>query len=131
MELPPVSNKTSHLAVIGPLPPPYFGVAVSTSLVLENAKLKDHFEITHIDTSDPRNLSNFGVWDTENIRLGLVNVFQFLRTLRGRRGVLYLAMSESWAGFVRDSLFVMAASLFRWKVAIHIRNSGFRAFYFS
>jgi glycosyltransferase involved in cell wall biosynthesis len=49
--------------------------------------------------------------------------------LRGRKGVLYLPLSENAGGFVRDSLYVWSARLRGWNVALHIRNSLFREFY--
>ena len=36
-----------RLLVVGPLPPPYHGVTVSTSLVLANRVLQERFGISH------------------------------------------------------------------------------------
>jgi len=67
-----------RLIVIGPLPPPIHGVAVSTSLVLENKELRKSFEVEHLDTSDHRAYGNIGKWEIGNVVLGLRNTVQLI-----------------------------------------------------
>jgi hypothetical protein len=121
--------RNTRLIVVGPVPPPIHGVAVSTTLVLNNHLLHDQFEIEHLDTTDPRPVSNMGKWDVGNVALGLWALARLGWKLRGRQGLLYLPLSENRSGFLRDSLFIHLASLRGWKVAVHIRNSLFRRFY--
>jgi glycosyltransferase involved in cell wall biosynthesis len=119
----------TRLIVIGPLPPPVHGVAVSTSLVLENPRLHESFDVEHVDTSDHRTRDNVGRWDLENVRLGLRAVARLHGRLRGRPGVVYVPLSQNAAAFLRDSLFIWVAHLRGWKVAAHLRGSDFPAFY--
>jgi glycosyltransferase involved in cell wall biosynthesis len=118
-----------RLIIIGPLPPPTHGVAISTGLALANTSLRDRFDVEHIDTTDPRPLANIGAWDVMNVFLGLRGLARLIRRLRGRKGVVYLTLSENLGGFLRDSLFIHAAALANWNIAVHIRNSTFRDFY--
>jgi glycosyltransferase involved in cell wall biosynthesis len=118
-----------RLIVVGPLPPPYHGVTVSTELVLANTALREHFSVQHLDTSDHRATGNVGTWDWTNLRLGLGNVATLLGHLRGRRGLVYLPLSQNTPGFLRDSLFVHLASARGWHVAAHLRGSDFRTFH--
>jgi glycosyltransferase involved in cell wall biosynthesis len=118
-----------NLIVMGPLPPPVHGVAVSTGLVLDNSLLAETFNIVHVDTTDPRSISNMGKWDPVNVGLGLLNLFALVRRLRRPDGVVYLPLSETTGGFIRDSLFILVASGRGWKTAVHCRNSTFREFY--
>jgi glycosyltransferase involved in cell wall biosynthesis len=122
---------SKKLVVIGPLPPPVHGVAISTSLVLANRLLREKFDIEHLDTTDRRSISNLGKWDATNLLLGLRNALDLARRLRGRPGLVYLPLSESAGGFLRDSLFIQLATIRGWKTAVHIRNSLFRDFYVS
>jgi glycosyltransferase involved in cell wall biosynthesis len=125
-----IDRKTKRRAIIiGPLPPPTHGVAISTGLALANASLRDRFDVEHIDTTDARSLANIGAWDVTNVFLGLRSVGRLIRRLRGSKGVVYLPLSENLGGFMRDSLFIHAAALAKWNVAVHIRNSTFREFY--
>jgi len=121
--------KRSRLIVIGPLPPPLHGVTISTSLVLANKTLREHFEVEHLDTSDHRSLDNIGRWGVRNLMLGLGHAGRFCARLRGSRGVVYLPISQGAPGFLRDSLFIHLARLAGWRVALHLRGGEFRAFY--
>jgi glycosyltransferase involved in cell wall biosynthesis len=118
-----------RLIVMGPVPPPIHGVAVSMQLALENELLREHFAVEHIDTTDRRPLSTLQRWDVQNVALGLRNLAQLVRRLRRPRGVVYLPLSAYWGAFLRDSLFVHAAALAGWTVAVHVGNTWFREFY--
>jgi glycosyltransferase involved in cell wall biosynthesis len=122
-----VSRK--RLIVVGPVPPPHHGVTVSTSLVVSNEELRERFELRHLDTSDHRARANIGKWEPKNIWLAVRAVAQLARLLRGERGVVYLPLSQSAPGLLRDSMFVMLASVRGWTVAIHLRGSEFQRFY--
>lgn len=117
-----------RLVVVGPLPPPLHGVSVSTALVLANRQLHDRFEVEHLDTSDHRPGVNLGRWDATNLALGIRHVLRLVLR-RGRRGVIYLPLSQGTSGFLRDSLLVAVASVRGWTVAAHLRGSEFDAFY--
>jgi glycosyltransferase involved in cell wall biosynthesis len=118
-----------RLVVIGPLPPPYHGVTVSTTLVLENRLLRDRFEVEHLDTSDHRENANVGTWDLRNIRLAIASVAALYTRLKGPTGIVYLPLSQNAPGFVRDALLIHIARMRGWKVAVHLRGSDFRTFY--
>jgi glycosyltransferase involved in cell wall biosynthesis len=120
-----------RLIVIGPLPPPVHGVTVSTSLVLDNQVLRDSFDLEHVDTSDHRTGRNVGTWDSANVLLGLRALATLVRRLGGRRGVVYLPVSQNAPAFLRDSLFIHVANTRGWKVACHLRGSDFRSFFSS
>ena len=109
------------LLVVGPVPPPYHGVAVSTSLVLANPALRSTFDVEHLDTSDRRSLENIGRWELGNVLLGLQAAGRLARRLRGRRGLVYLPLSAGGGGLLRDSLLIHLARLCGWKVAAHLR----------
>lgn len=113
----------TRLIVIGPLPPPHYGVTVSTSLVLANPELGRRFAVEHLDTSDHRSVRNIGRWDLWNILLAIAAVTRLLFRLRGTRGVVYLPISQGLAGLARDTLFINLAALRGWRVTAHLRGS--------
>jgi glycosyltransferase involved in cell wall biosynthesis len=119
----------TRLIVIGPVPPPVHGVSISTSLVLANPHLHNHFTVEHLDTSDRRNLQNIGRWDTRNVAEAISALSKLARRLRGEPGVVYLPISQVIPGLVRDTLFIHAAALAGWKVAAHLRGSELGGFY--
>jgi glycosyltransferase involved in cell wall biosynthesis len=120
---------STRLIVIGPLPPPYHGVTVSTGLVLANPLLKRSFRLEHLDTSDHRPADNTGHWDLRNVWLALQSLARVLVRLRGDRGVVYLPLSQSRAGLLRDCLFVQLAARRGWAVAVHLRGGEFNKVY--
>lgn len=117
------------LIVIGPVPPPVHGVAVSTALALANPYLRERFRVEHLDTSDRRPLSTLGRWDATNVLLGLTHAGRLARSLRGSRGTVYLPLSQSTGGILRDALFVHLAAGLGWRVAVHLRGGEFLDFY--
>jgi glycosyltransferase involved in cell wall biosynthesis len=118
-----------RLIVIGPLPPPAHGVTISTSLVLANPVLREHFEVEHLDTSDHRTGANINTWEVGNFLLGLWALARLARKLVGRRGTIYIPLSQGAPGFLRDSLYIRLAALLRWRVAVHLRGGELHHFY--
>lgn len=114
-----------HLVVIGPLPPPFHGVTVSTSLVLQNQALRDRFTVRHFDTSDHRSRETVGRWEFRNVVLALKHPLLLLLELGPQKGVVYLPISGGLPGFLRDSLLIHVARIRGWKVAGHWRNGDF------
>jgi hypothetical protein len=115
--------------VVGPVPPPLHGVTISTSLVLASEELHERFDVEHLDTSDHRTHENVGRWELRNVLLGIRDAVRLGSRLRRGRGVVYLPISQSAPGFIRDSLFVHLARLAGWKVALHLRGGEFHRFY--
>jgi glycosyltransferase involved in cell wall biosynthesis len=120
---------STRLIVIGPLPPPYHGVTVSTGLVLANPLLQRSFRLEHLDTSDHRSAENTGQWDVRNVWLALQSLGRLIARLRGDRGVVYLPLSQNRAGLLRDSLFILLAAARGWGVAAHLRGGEFNEVY--
>jgi glycosyltransferase involved in cell wall biosynthesis len=104
-------------------------VSVSTSLVLANPVLRERFDVKHVDTSDHRTGRNIGSWDVTNVRVALGALAALARKLSGEPGIVYLPLSQSTPGVLRDSLLVQLASRRGWKVAAHLRGSEFRQYY--
>jgi glycosyltransferase involved in cell wall biosynthesis len=120
---------STRLIVIGPLPPPYHGVTVSTSLLVASEELRRRFSVEHLDSSDHRPASNTGRWDLSNVVIALRSAAALVRRLRGARGVVYLPLSQGTAALVRDCLYVQIAALARWRIAAHLRGGEFQEVY--
>ena len=120
---------SSRLIVIGPVPPPYHGVTVSTQLIVDSEELRSRFSVEHLDSSDHRTASNTGRWDVRNVLIALRSAAALARKLRGVRGVVYLPLSQGTAALLRDCLYMQLAALARWKVAAHLRGGEFRDVY--
>ncbi len=112
--------------IVGPVPPPEFGVAEATRLMLESSLLRETFDLVHLDTSDHRETSNIGHFDWRNVYLACRHALHMIGLLaRHRPAVTMLTASQGKLGLLRDILLVWNARLFRSKVATYLRGSGY------
>ncbi len=118
-----------RVVIVGPTPPPYFGVSNATRLILDSP-LSDDFELIYLDTSDRRASMNFGRLDLTNIYLALRHVAELSWIMvRRRPDVVYIPISQALAAYFRDALFMGIASLGGARVIAHLRGGYFRTFY--
>ena len=66
------------LLLVGPVPPPEFGVARANELMLGSSILAQHLDIIHLDTSDRRTVANIGRLDFRNLYLGMKHVLSLI-----------------------------------------------------
>jgi glycosyltransferase involved in cell wall biosynthesis len=116
--------------VIGPLPPPVHGVTVAIERVLA-AKLPQDFALVHLDTSDHRDVSSVGRHDLRNYWLALTSYAGLvLLCWRHRPEIVYVPISQSFVGYVRDSIyFVLARLLGRARVVVHLHGGHLDGLY--
>ncbi|GAB4580729.1 MAG: hypothetical protein Fur0022_34710 [Anaerolineales bacterium] len=121
--------KKPKILLIGPTPPPYHGVAVSTQLILSSPALQA-FQIIHLDTADRRSIENIGEFELGNILIGLYHALQFwFILLRHRPRLIYLPISQGTGGYLRDLAFLIPARWFNLRTVAHLRGSEFDQFY--
>ncbi len=114
---------------LGPVPPPYMGPTVATEIILRSA-LKDRFSLIHLDTSDHRDLSTLGAVDFGNIYLAIKHYYLLLWLVLSRwPKIVYIPISQTTIGYLRDSVFIIIAALFRRKIVCHLRGGNFRNWY--
>ncbi len=114
---------------LGPLPPPYHGVATFLRDVLAQ-KDPAGIEFLHLDTSDHRDSNNLGRWDVTNLLLGFSHLTEAAaRQMRYPVDVVYLPLSQSIPACIRDALFILQARLLGARVVIHLHGGYFRTLY--
>jgi hypothetical protein len=112
--------------VVGPLPPPEFGVAKATRLMLDSPVLREQFRLIHLDTSDRRGVANIGLLDWRNVCLGFKHLARMAHLLwRERPAITLLTASQGKYGLLRDVLFALIASLLGSSVVTYLRGSGY------
>jgi len=115
--------------IIGPTPPPYHGVAVSVQ-VLMNSSLREEFALMHLDISDRRGIHHIDHPDLHDIVLFFRHWIRMLVLLvRHRPRLVYIPISQSSVGFLRDSLFFWPSYLMGSKVVLHLHGANFRGWY--
>jgi len=104
------------------------GPSIATQIIL-NSRFCDEFNIIHIDTADRRPLSNIGKLDVVNVYLAMKHYFILLRKLLfSKADLVYIPISQTTIGFLRDVPFIVLSKLFKKKVILHLRGGYFREF---
>ena len=118
------------IIVVGPIPPPYHGVAMMTQYLLESFECTELIDPIHLDTTDRRGISNLGVLDITNVALALLHCLKFNWYLLVQKPkIVYLPISKNILAFLRDLLFLYPSYIFRRQVVIHWHGAGFAKFH--
>lgn len=123
-------TRRPRVLVVGPTPPPYLGPAVNTQALLAHGALRERFDVLHLDTSDRRDISNSARFDATNVRLALRHGAKYLAMLaRHRPDLVYLPISPSRLGLMRDLQFLLPAVARGCALVIHQRGGQMQRLY--
>lgn len=96
----------------------------------DSTELNHAFDVSFLDISDPRDPGTMGHFDWINLLLGLKHATICVSRLLGRRpAIVYLGISQSLWGYLRDLTFIVPALCMRCRIVLHLRGSEFRTFY--
>lgn len=127
----PARRLSGTVLIVGPIPPPVMGPAISTQMVcsaLEDAGAS----VIHVNTQDRRTVFNTGLLDLHNARLALAHAAKLAwRTATQPVGLVYVPISQNRWGFARDALLLVIARLLRCPAAVHLRGAKLQDFYHS
>lgn len=116
--------------IIGPFPPPYQGVAVTTKRLVEGLRRRNQFEVFHLNTRDPRSIGNMGRLDIWNVYYGLVHLARFAGLLfKTKAQLVYLPISQNFWAYLRDSGFLIISRVLGRGVVAHFHSGAFDIFY--
>ncbi len=114
---------------ISPLPPPYMGPTIATEIIL-NSNLKNKFRLIHLDTSDHRKLNKLGAIDFNNIILAVKSYIILLWDIfKFKPDLVYIPVSQTTLGYLRDSVYIIMAKLFKRRVICHLRGGYFKQWF--
>lgn len=117
------------ILLIGPTPPPHHGVSVMMQSLLR-WKTGGPFRIIHLELADRRGIQHVNRPDVHDVFLFCGQWIRFIFLLLWERPqVVYLPLSQSTVGFLRDSLFLWPAALLRCRILIHLHGSHLRRWY--
>ncbi len=126
---PSVTSTDRPVLAVGPLPPPYHGVATAMEQVV-GLRERYGIPVVVLDTADRRSLDNVGRLDFWNVWLALRHGLEFLWLLVTRRpGLVSVYISQGKLAFLRDFLFFAPARLTGRRMVIHLQGGYFRQFY--
>lgn len=121
--------KSLGVAFLAPTPPPVMGPSIATEIVLRGPLPRD-FRIHHIDTADRRGLETLGRIDVANLWNAVRTAARLVWTLSLHRPrLVYIPISQTRIGYLRDSIYFVIAWLFRRRIMLHLRGAAFGDFY--
>lgn len=114
--------------VVGPTPPPFHGVATFTRDLLRATH--PHIDLIPLDTSDRRDASNIGRWDSSNLELGFASLAELAQQIpRAGIDIVYIPISQNVPAFIRDALYILQSRLMGARVVVHLHGGYFRTLY--
>ena len=120
-----------RILIIGAIPPPYMGPTVATELIL-NSKLKNEFDLMHLDASDHRDLSTLNVADLWNFLLAFKHYLMLVGLILSHwPALIYTPICQTTLGYFRDAPFILIGKIFHRKILCHLRGGNFRNWYSS
>ena len=119
----------SETILIGSLPPPMTGQTIAFQMICEGFQER---ELPHrvIDLSGKEHMRAEGGFSLRRLRQLFKPFCKALIFLLGRK-TLYLSASQNWAGFLRDSAFILLAAIGRQRIVIHVHGGNYGGFYAS
>jgi len=94
--------------------------------MLLHSDLRNRFDLSHVDTMQHQPNPNMGRFNLSTLFFALSNIFHVFRTIVYRSPLLvYMLISPSILGLVRDSVFILESKLLGRKVVIHL-HSGYQ-----
>ncbi|MEX0966092.1 MAG: glycosyltransferase family 4 protein [Bacteroidia bacterium] len=122
-------NHPPKVVFLGKLPPPYIGPSVACQLILKS-KLKDNFQLLHLDTSDHRDINTLAKMDFTNFYLAFKQYYMLFKMLvKDKPDMVYIPAGQTTISYFRDAGFILLAKLFGKKVICHLRGGNFVNWY--
>lgn len=119
-----MSKKT--VMILGKLPPPYMGPSIATEILLKS-ELKNTFELIHLDVKINTSIKSFGKWNFDKFFKNISIYLKMIKLLiRYKPDLVLIPISQTTMGFIKDSIYIFLASVFRKKILLQLRGSDLK-----
>jgi glycosyltransferase involved in cell wall biosynthesis len=114
------------IMILGKLPPPYFGPAVATEVILKS-KLKEKFNLIHLNTSLNNELNSMGKFALTKILRGFgIYVNYILKIISKSPDLILIPVGQTTGAFLKDSVFILLGRITGGKVLLQLRGSDWK-----
>ncbi|MCG9683939.1 glycosyltransferase family 4 protein [Vibrio sp. Isolate23] len=118
----------SKIILVGPLPPPNHGQSMSFAMLVDVMSID--YDIKVIDIADRREkIDNGFIGKISRVRSYIFPLLVYLWYIMTNDARVYLTISQSRYGFLRDLIFILGASFFGRKVVVHLKGGNYHNFY--
>jgi glycosyltransferase involved in cell wall biosynthesis len=122
-------NRKHKIIILGKLPPPYYGPAVATEILL-GSKLKEEFDLLHIDTRLNSSLKTMGKVQLKKMLLTVTVYLNYIKALhKGNVKLVLVPIAQKTSALAKDSFFIILAKMHNKKVLLHLRGSSLLIWY--
>ncbi len=122
-----METKKHKILILGKLPPPFFGPALATRILLDS-DLKTHYHLLHLDTKLNQKIESMYRVDPGKFGrlLWLYSKMLYLM-IRYNPEIVVIPISQSTSGFCKDLPFIYMSTLFKSKTIVHLRGSRLKS----
>jgi glycosyltransferase involved in cell wall biosynthesis len=114
----------ARIFILGKLPPPYYGPAIATQILL-NSRLKDQFDLIHIDTKINQRMDSMGKFVVWKPFLGIwIYILFFFKIFNKKPDIILVPNGQTTAAFIKDSIFILTGWLSGSRVLLQLRGSN-------
>jgi glycosyltransferase involved in cell wall biosynthesis len=115
------------ILILGKLPPPFFGPALATRILLES-DLKTYYHLLHLNTKLNHKIeSMYRVKPEKFGRLLWLYGKMLYFMIRYNPEIVVIPISQSTSGFFKDLPFIYLSILFKSKTIVHLRGSRLKS----
>lgn len=119
-------NPKKKAVMVGNLPPPFHGSSIYFMNLL-NSRIRESFDVFHLDTSDHRSLENLSKLDYTNVLIALKSILKLRKLLKSENpDIVYIPVASNFLPYLRDGLFIITASAYsKAKIIIHLHEGNY------
>lgn len=118
--------KNPTLLLLGKLPPPFYGPALATQILIKS-ELKNRFKIIHLNTNVHETLLTMGAINLKKIYQNINLYIQLIRLIvQHKPDVALIPISQSTLGFVKDAPFIIISRLLSVRTIVQVRGSNIK-----
>ncbi|AYF09189.1 MULTISPECIES: glycosyltransferase family 4 protein [Bacillus] len=112
------------ILVIGPVPPPIHGESVAINSIIQSADIKRKYNVNILDTNrkNVKKAGKFSVGKILNDLFLIVKLFKIL--LFSKIDIMYLSISQTKLGLIRDLIMLVLGNHFCQKTVTHLHGNN-------
>jgi len=115
-----------RILILGPFPPPLFGVSLS-NFVLKNGLLKKRHTIDTVNTAGSEKIdAEVGVWDIRKLSF-IKSYFSLYKVFKS--DVVYCTTGQTFFGIIKYAPFVLLSRVLRKKTIVHVKGGFLKRSY--
>ncbi|MFP4474788.1 MAG: glycosyltransferase family 4 protein [Desulfatibacillaceae bacterium] len=122
--------KRPGILVIGAVPPPWSGPEMDNVGMLASPTLQKAFSLVHVNTQKHTKNEQKGTLSAKNLVLEAGNAVRILvKVVKTRPTIVYLSLSQTDMGFLRDAVYFSIAVALGRKVAVYLPGGAYLEHY--